>query len=462
MSDTKVETPKVMKPFELIIGDANGELQNADVPVRWCITPTLVREMEERGIEDPHVLIVSCSRHQEFQRQLVPVTELMTYVRFTKAGDMRIYAWLLDGKKGKKELHNNYLRKKNGSYKTDIFYYGIAEPYKEIDYSFDFVSYDVSIPEGVFGKEPPAWIKWFANLWHEKRTVDQCHFRRRVTLAFTLKWIPVLAWATVSVTWRLLMATLLVLFGHWTHISDPKYLFKPFDTDFYDAFQGKSMHVDNNPFFLTWNRKLKNKRKLYEHMLFSGIPFIPIFSVAVFTVLYLVTGDLTVASVYTGMGMAGFFGVCVAIDIFSTSLMWFVDTEVFSVAADKVFGPMFKVTGPMWSKVNTRMSKKYGWEKLGAAILVITLAVFGWMLQDVWWVFASLAGMIVLSIGGFWLLDRLMFPEVETDYTEIRELLCPKDELNVVANYDAIPKKQRTIRLWYLDVKNKVCKPMQG
>jgi len=49
----------------------------------------------------------------------------------------------------------------------------------------------------------------------------------------------------------------------------------------------------------------------------------------------------------------------------------------------------------------------------------------------------------------------------KNDYTEIRELLCPKDELNLKPDISYIPPKQRTVRLWYLDLKNKVCKPMQ-
>lgn len=42
---------------------------------------------------------------------------------------------------------------------------------------------------------------------------------------------------------------------------------------------------------------------------------------------------------------------------------------------------------------------------------------------------------------------------------EIRELLCPKDELNRTVEH--VPTKYKTLRLYYLDVKNAVCKPMQ-
>ena len=47
------------------------------------------------------------------------------------------------------------------------------------------------------------------------------------------------------------------------------------------------------------------------------------------------------------------------------------------------------------------------------------------------------------------------------DYTEIRELLCPKDQLNLSTDINSIPKERRTWRLRYKNFKAKVCKPMQ-
>jgi hypothetical protein len=173
--------------FELIVGEANGEIHNADIPVRWCVTPTLVKQMEDAGIIDPHVLILTATKSgQEIQRQVVPITELMTYARFTKAGDMRIYGWIVNGKMGRKKLHKNLTRKVSGRYETTLVDTWDGTPYEKIgDLSYAHVSMHVEIPTGVFGKEPSPWVKWFSNLWHESRTADQCHFRRRMIFAFT-------------------------------------------------------------------------------------------------------------------------------------------------------------------------------------------------------------------------------------------------------------------------------------
>lgn len=64
-----------------------------------------------------------------------------------------------------------------------------------------------------------------------------------------------------------------------------------------------------------------------------------------------------------------------------------------------------------------------------------------------------------------WIADKLenlyTIAPANNDYTDIRELLCPRDEENLKPDIHFIPPKQRTVRLWYLDMKNKVCKPMQ-
>ena len=125
-----MEENKHELPFELIVGDETGEIMNGDIPVRWCVTPELVKELEDNNIVDPHVLLVSATQKgQEMQRQLVPITELMTYVRFTKAGDQNLFGFIVDGAKGRKKLHNLYLRKISGSFYTDVIYYYTNLPF---------------------------------------------------------------------------------------------------------------------------------------------------------------------------------------------------------------------------------------------------------------------------------------------------------------------------------------------
>jgi len=61
-----------------------------------------------------------------------------------------------------------------------------------------------------------------------------------------------------------------------------------------------------------------------------------------------------------------------------------------------------------------------------------------------------------------WMMNKYTITAEENDYSNIKALLCPRDEDNLRPNIKYIPRNRRTIRLWYLDMKNKVCKPMQS
>lgn len=54
-------------------------------------------------------------------------------------------------------------------------------------WDLDYGSVDVVVPDGYFAKEPAAWEKWWVNLWYESKPVNQCHFRRRRLLAYSLQ-----------------------------------------------------------------------------------------------------------------------------------------------------------------------------------------------------------------------------------------------------------------------------------
>ena len=85
--------------------------------------------------------------------------------------------------------------------------------------------------------------------------------------------------------------------------------------------------------------------------------------------------------------------------------------------------------------------------------------------------FRSVMILTVLAVAGLlfkfqdpimeWLDNVYTVTPDHNDYTEIRELLCPKDADNLKPDIHFIPPEQRTLRLRYLDLKNKVCKPMQ-
>lgn len=448
-----------VRNFELVVGDPSGEILNGDVPVRWCVTPSLVKEMEDAGMIDPHVLVMTYRKKNghEMHRQLVPITDLMTYARFSKAGEMGISAWIINGAIGRKRLHEDFTARLVGEHRTSLISRYDGTPNESIgDISFAYCGVDVIIPDGVFGKEPSPWVKWFANLWHESRPVDECSFRRRMIFAFTLKWIPVLVFAMFIVAARIIIATFCASIGYLHITSNPKYLFRPFISTMLVPFNFDQRLKSHR--FLVSRETLVDGWKHTQYFFFM-IPFTPIIPIVLGILTFGILHDAGATAIVTSKILGVSVGILATLDI-------------------------LRVVGH-WFSTNSRTSNFY--KKLpaniGAMIAMIVVLCFSFAVVYALAPKAVFLNTLVFSAGIFGIrlvvvifkqllyptlskifnaiLDRIHFGSQETDYTEIRELLCPKDESNLIADYKLIPKERRSLRLWYLDTKNKICKPMQ-
>ena len=85
--------------FKLIVGENDGTISNADIKVRWCVPPNLMSSLQDKSSKSVFVLL-SCITADgvEMSRKLVPISDLSTYVRFTRAGHGHVInAWILEG-----------------------------------------------------------------------------------------------------------------------------------------------------------------------------------------------------------------------------------------------------------------------------------------------------------------------------------------------------------------------------
>jgi len=449
-------------PFELIVGSETGEIMNGDVPVRWCVTPELVKKLEDDNIKDPHILLVSATPNGfEMQRQLVPITELMTYVRFSKSGKMKLYGFIIDGAIGRKPLYANYNRKRGGEYETDIIFAYTGQPHDNLHGEYTRTDVTVEIPADVFGKEPGPWMKWFVNLWHNSsgRAVDECHFRRRAIIAFTLKWIPVSIWAIIMIVGRVVVTGGLALGGYYKGM---KFLrsFRPF------KYSDVLMHIlddvdlDENSFLVKRKHTYKSGEWTNITMYFT-LAFFPLVLLLQAGIIWGVTDGVNSFLIYMAIVSSVIFSLSLLFDIGIALVYWIESTEVFEKMSESLY-QRTKSTIEFFDTNNRWRYLKWIGYTFIAAIMVLFATIF------------AMAGIILIPTVILTLIiwkysdaisDRVnnlytIAPE-SNDYTEIRELLCPKDEANLKPDIHFIPPKQRTVRLWYLDMKNKVCKPMQ-
>jgi len=447
-------------PFELIVGGERGEITNGDVPVRWCVTPELVKQMEDAGVKDPHVLLVTATpKAREMHRQLIPLTELKAYVRFYKAGEQKLYGFIINGAKGRRFLHSAYLQKTYRGYNTDIFCTWDERAYDEIDEEFARTEITLDIPANVFGKEPSPWMKWYVNLWHPTyNTVDECHYRKRWLLAFSIKWIFVIAWAILYTTFRIGVAAVMSLGGYFKQI-EWKLLLRPYKWHSMDHVFGDFDFSDS--FFFIKREQVTSYGAVFERFIFFPFVLNPLI-LTVLGLIYLTvpeTGQL-VMQILFGIAL----GMFLIFDIFIFLCDYFEKHGTFGIN-----GTVGKYINKLpMPEFEAKFFKIVGIIALVGIVLGALFLVcfkFELLLQ----VFLPVAVAAVLAWifvkYGLDLLDRfdnfISVSPAKNDYTEIRELLCPRDKLNLSTDTAFIPPEKRTIRLWYNDMKNKVCKPMQ-
>jgi hypothetical protein len=457
--------------FELIIGDAGGVIDNGDVPIRWCLTPNYVKQLERDGIIDPHILLSSFAPDAsgdytiEMDRKLVPLSELMTYLRFYRAGTMKVWGLILDAHGvGRDKLRDTYIRKLDGEYRNSfVRTYSDGSIFEDSPYMYAHTSELVEIPADVFGKEPSPWVKWYVNLWHNARhaAVDECDFRRRMMIAFGVKWMAFIPWLIMLVYARVLFSSFWLSLGYLKSV----YFFRSFRPYKYPSFKSLidyplSAFGDNS--FLFQRRSFMPSYKGETELVICGFAFAPIFVIIAIVVAYLLEANGLIGYiVITGGILLTFAALLAFLDLCAI----LVELSVSHHTGDKMSSAirnafLFLIHGDR---------RKY-WLY---ALIAVTVAVLAYAIAQVLphigvlgvlgaIIIGSMVGAIIFSEALLRLIDKLMTlsPE-DNDYSKVASLLCPDEEDNLRPNINFIPKKQQTLRLKFLDFKNKVCKPMQ-
>lgn len=224
--------------FDLIPSDIhersgnNLVVEDSVIALRWCINKDVMDYIKKSDIKHPHVLIVVVNigkdSNQEMIRKLVPMTEMMTFIQFARAGINRVFAAIVypsssnPGYEEIKSMKKKVLNKSGSSYDFGVldynderwnFTYGsnISAIYSDsTDEEALVASIDFDVPAQLFAPEPAEWEKWWVNLMHEDKPIDQCHFRKRRLFAYTIQPILLLIINLVFLTFKYLTILFLV------------------------------------------------------------------------------------------------------------------------------------------------------------------------------------------------------------------------------------------------------------
>lgn len=193
------------------------KVQDAVIPIRWCLTREELKELEKREAKNPHLLLVVTHENQEVDRYLVPISQMLAYIQFHKPGENRILATVVwqygdDVYKFRKEFLQQSSR---GYYEQHVLNYGGKNllrgfNYPRLDQQTEIT---VMVPAELFAKEPPAWEKWWVNLLFNSKPQDQCQFRRRRMIAYSIQPLFVLFIVPILAIVRFLAASVLLFLG---------------------------------------------------------------------------------------------------------------------------------------------------------------------------------------------------------------------------------------------------------
>ncbi len=464
---------RVVEGLSLIIGNDDGTIDNADVRVRWCVTPELTKSLIDQGIKNPHILLMTYDPMGNTEwRKIFPLNEVMSFARFYQPGSMKIAAYIMDMPEEPANVRikiDSYMQYDEDRYRIMMQQGGRLQNVPRVDQDPIYATFHagtsetVIIPEGVFDKEAPKWLEWYANLWHGRNgPEDACGFRTRLIIGL-FKWIPMTVWLAffyfmsaifLGLTWLTGMQKWIITYHPLKHPFVPESLFSMHDND-----EGEHGNLLDSRFigWLTWPHGIRQP-------LIAPAMLAPFFPLLMFFIVWLGSDhggilDVHQAHVAAAYGtfwlfiIAVIWDVCVAIGnimelmilkrttrrgkemTFDGAVVFMIVVLMSIVVAITSFEPMFLTL-------------------IGAAIFVV---VFGSWVYNKPWVSGA-------ADEYFTVLDNLYYKFISLfssrdDYTEMRELLCPQDLENLSTKLDSLPSRNISWRLRFKNVKAAVCKP---
>ena len=173
--------------IDLVIGNSDNVIDNASIPVRWCLSDDLIETVNNSDSKPKIVIIVTYKQDlydRKEERHIFDLNQVMAYIPLSKAGNVTITAhfFLVQSEAKKftelvleKDKYNRtkYEFKMNNLTSWDSY---LSLMYKHIESSID---YNYEVPDSVFGKLPHPTILKLINRYQTNTLIDECDLRRR-------------------------------------------------------------------------------------------------------------------------------------------------------------------------------------------------------------------------------------------------------------------------------------------
>ena len=390
---------------------------NPTVAIRWCLVPEEIAYLKDNKISNPHIFLVIVNNKKQVDRQLIPISDLMTYVSFRRAGDNTVFATIVWDNDSLKDLRKYYMGKYKYGYKNSFYDKDLDTITDTNGYGLDAITVNVSAD--FFAPEPAEWEKKWVNLWFETEPKDQCRFRKRRILAYTIQPPLVLLCVIWLVFFRTLSVLFFVVIRTRTKVNFAP-IIHPFKNDNEDVWH-ESLNAGRNIYL----RKKDNTER--EDYTIAGVLFHPITIIVLSAILLII--DLAGTEIFLGWWSYLLGALVVGVSVIVLVLIISVLGEVVKWLAGNIKSWRKKTSV---SKQKSKLSRRQ--KKLARQAEANRLA--------------EAAKQLALQA------------ELEKLKKEFALISCNGGPL--VPKLAALPKEKRTIHLRFLDLKARVCKPFAG
>ncbi len=207
-----------MSKISIALNGGSKEMNSATIPVEWWLSEDVLKQ-------DPCYLILFeqseressyYDRENRGRRYACKVSDVVYFLQLFSPGWHRLMVAVVNG--GEKDggcLVDEYLRK------DAINSYKVSMPWTEYGYDDnDFLAVTIVefyVPDKLFAKPPQTKLgkmmwRW-VNLWFESKPKDQCEYRRRKWIAFTIQPPLVLIFSILSSLYVLVASAIVFFFG---------------------------------------------------------------------------------------------------------------------------------------------------------------------------------------------------------------------------------------------------------
>lgn len=415
--------------LELVVGPENCVIENASIPIRWCINEETLLLLD--NVDNPHILIrfIYEDGHTE-DRFVEKISKYMGYFPCRRSGKVQIFAYIVSGSsqiKSTKHIINKTFLAKHGTH----YDYQMSERSKDNNANINTTNgtgviidnveepYIINIPKDVFGAELPKWIKTVVNRYLENQTIDECHRNRRL-MTFPLR-APFILCELLFVTMKQTVFYITCILFGFLKLDISRYL-RPF-SDGYDSYNlmqndilskniienlfnyfSKKLNIINDSYFDTTTVSITLSILL--------LPVIPIINI-----IYMLLGNEFIISYDLSISIL--------------PILPFLFNALLIILIGLVIGICFLIYHI--SKYNVKL------------------------LQRLFFIDINFDRL-------FDFMDKIAYNIINmfTKKQELKKelLTCNGDANSVTTDIKRIPLKEQSVTLIYSNIKNKVCKPM--